>query len=174
MVVVSGKELWNIIDENISYSIGNRKWVRFYKDPWCLKMPLKENFHALYEVSRTKGKLVTQVSNWVASVLNLDLDYSGRLIAGEIVQVVLFSDILSNIVLKMGGFWGDKNKHYSVKSVYVILEEKQRCTSVPGLVNIPSQRIWRTYLVLPRVVFFYGHLWEAESPPLKILSITYS
>ena len=45
---------WDVLGDNLVYSVGNGKRVRFWKDKWCGDDPLCTSFPSLFAISLDK------------------------------------------------------------------------------------------------------------------------
>ena len=55
------RRVWDVIGNNMVYSVGNGRRVRFWKDKWCGDDPLCISFPSLVAISLTKEAWVEDV-----------------------------------------------------------------------------------------------------------------
>ena len=143
-----------MIDDNLVYSVGNSRRVRFWKDKWGGDDPLCTSFPSLFAISLAKEAWVEDA--WSHSGGGVWAPrFSRRLNDWEVFDVECFllrlqgrrvcSDVEDQVVWTKA-----KDRRFSIKSLYKALESER-------LGDFPSRVIWNS-LVPPRVSFF---VWEA-------------
>ena len=55
------RRVWDVIGDNMVYSVGNGRRVRFWKDRWCGDNPLCISFPSLFTISLAKEAWVEHV-----------------------------------------------------------------------------------------------------------------
>ncbi|RVW28347.1 putative ribonuclease H protein [Vitis vinifera] len=48
------RKLWDVVSSKLSFSVGNRKRIKFWKDKWCGDEPLNVSFLSLFALSNSK------------------------------------------------------------------------------------------------------------------------
>ena len=145
------RNLCELESSQISFSVGNGRKIKFWKDKWCEGEPLCDSFPSLFALSNSKEA-------WLA---NLWMHSNGRgawfpifsrsLNDWEVEAVECFLSRLQDKVVVVEGedklLWAaTKSGSFSIKSLYSILEA--------GRVEaFPSNVMWNAW-VLPKVSFF--------------------
>ena len=117
---------WDVLGDNLVYSVGNGRRVRFWKDKWCGDDPLCTSFPSLFAISLDKEAWVVdvwshsgggvwaprfsrQINDWeVFDVERLPLRLQGRRV---------YSDAKDQVIWTKA-----KDERFSVKSLYKALE----------------------------------------------------
>ncbi|WJZ95322.1 hypothetical protein VitviT2T_014100 [Vitis vinifera] len=158
-----GVGLWKEISKesllllnNVSFSVGDGKRVRFWKDIWCGNTPLCEAFPSLFDLAGSKDAWVTdywdpmgEVGGWTPLFLrpfnNWEVEEVERLLS-SIQGKRLDADGEDRMLWR-----GTKNEIFIVKSLYKSLDHS--CG-----VSFPGNIIWSPYV--PSKVSFFA--WEAS------------
>ena len=145
---------WDLVGARTSFSVGNGRRVRFWRDRWCGDAPLCESFPSLFALSIEKEAWVADVwdplmqggwnpcfsralNDWEVEEAELFLGYlHGKRVLGDIDDTVVWTETKSGI--------------FSAKSLYLALEAD--CPT-----SFPSSCIWMVW-VQPKINFF---AWEA-------------
>ena len=48
------RKLWEVVNCRISFFVGNRRRVKFWKDKWCDNEPLSVSFPSLFTLASSK------------------------------------------------------------------------------------------------------------------------
>ena len=145
---------WDLVGARTSFSVGNGRRVRFWRDRWCGDDLLCESFPSLFALSIEKEAWVADVwdplmqggwnpcfsralNDWEVEEAELFLGYlHGKRVLGDIDDTVVWTETKSGI--------------FSAKSLYLALEAD--CPT-----SFPSSCIWMVW-VQPKINFF---AWEA-------------
>ena len=55
------RKLWDVISSKLSFSVGNGKRIKFWKDKWCGDEPLNVSFPSLFSLSNFKDAWVAEL-----------------------------------------------------------------------------------------------------------------
>ena len=55
------RKLWDVISSKLSFSVGNGKRIKFWKDKWCGDEPLNVSFPSLFALSNSKDDWVMEL-----------------------------------------------------------------------------------------------------------------
>ena len=148
---------WELVGTQISFSVGNGRRVRFWRDRWCGDSPLCESFPSLFALSAEKEAWVADVWDPLAKGGRGGWNpcFSRALNDWEVEEAEIFlkrlhgkrvlEDVDDMVV------WNEsKSGNFSAKSLYLALE-------VDCPVLFPSSYIWDVW-VQPKISFF---AWEA-------------
>ena len=148
------RRAWEALGNNLVYSVGNGRRVRFWKDNWCEDDQLCTSFRSLFAISLDKEAWVAdvwshsgrgvwaprfsrQINDWeVFNVEHLLLRLQGRRVYSDVEDEVNWTKA--------------KDGRFSVKSLYKALDSERR-------EEFPASIIWNSLVPL-RVSFF---AWEA-------------
>ena len=138
---------------NVSFSVGDGKRVRFWKDIWCGNMPLCEAFPSLFDLAGSKDAWVAdywvpmgEEGGWTLHFLRPFNDWEVERFLSSIQGKRLDVDVEDRMVWKE-----TKNEIFTVKSLYKSLDHS--CA-----VSFPCNIIWSLYV--PTKVSFFA--WEAS------------
>ena len=155
-----GVGLWKEISKegllllnNVSFSVGDGKRVRFWKDIWCGNTPLCEAFPSLFDLAGSKDAWVAdywdpmgEEGGWTPHFVRPFNDWEVERLLSSIQGKRLDVDGEDRMPWK-----GTKNEIFTVKSLYKSLAHS--CA-----ISFPSNIIWSPYV--PTNVSFFA--WEAS------------
>ena len=55
------RKLWDAVSSKLSFSVGNGKRIKFWKDKWCMVEPLNVSFPSLFALSNFKDAWVAEL-----------------------------------------------------------------------------------------------------------------
>ena len=55
------RKLWDVVSSKLSFSVGNGKRIKFWKDKWCGDEPLNVSFPSLFALSNSKDAWVVEL-----------------------------------------------------------------------------------------------------------------
>ena len=138
---------------NVSFSVGDGKRVRFWKDIWCGNMPLCEAFPSLFDLVGSKDAWVAdywvpmgEEGGWTLHFLRPFNDWEVERFLSSIQGKRLDADVEDRMVWKE-----TKNEIFTVKSLYKSLVHS-------SAVSFPCNIIWSPYV--PTKVSFFA--WETS------------
>ncbi|KAJ9675675.1 hypothetical protein PVL29_024544 [Vitis rotundifolia] len=148
---------WELVGTRISFSVGNGRRVRFWRDSWCGDSPLCESFPSFFALSVEQEAWVAEVWNPLAEGGRGGWNpcFSRALKDWEVEEAEIFLERLHGRkvfedVEDMVVWNESKSGKFSAKSLYCALE-------VDCPVLFPSSCIWNGW-VQPKISFF---AWEA-------------
>ena len=137
------RKLWDLVSCKLSFSVGNGKRIKFYKDKWYRDEPLNVSFPSLFALSNSKDAWVVELWQHSNEGGSWNPNFPRPLNDWEIVIVERFLAKLQDKVVEEGTedkvCWVEtKSETFSIKSLYASLEIKR-------VVQFPSSVVWNVW-----------------------------
>ena len=135
---------WELFKSMISFAMGNRKRVKFWKDRWCSEEPLCEIFPSLFALFDSKEAWVIDLWEHRGEGGNWNFSFVRNLNDWELGAMERFFSLLQGHSVKREqkdrvGWKGGNKGFFSVKGLYSVLE-------ADGTTTFPLKIVWNPWI----------------------------